>query len=46
MSLGWWVMSGEDFLDCLNRCRKGEDPDMVYAEQYANSDVTHVDSDE
>jgi hypothetical protein len=37
--LGWWVISGEALLDGLRRCAKGEDPDLVYAELYANSDI-------
>lgn len=37
--LGWWTIAGEDLLDSLNRCAKGEDPDLVYAEMYANSEV-------
>ena len=36
--LGWHVIHGETFLDALYRVHEGEDPDMVYAELYANSD--------
>ena len=36
--LGWWVLSGEAVLDALRRVRAGEDPDLVYAELYANSE--------
>ena len=39
--LGWWVLAGEDLLAMLRRCHDGEDPDLVYAEEYANSEVTH-----
>jgi hypothetical protein len=35
--LGYWVISGEGLLDMLWRCRRGEQPDIVYAEEYANS---------
>lgn len=38
MTLGWWAISGEAFLDALRRAHAGEDPDLVYAEQYANSE--------
>jgi hypothetical protein len=36
--LGWWTISGSDLLDMLRRAANGEDPDLVYAEAYANSD--------
>jgi hypothetical protein len=36
--LGWWTISGEALLDLLRRCHDGEDPDLVYAEAYANCD--------
>lgn len=36
--LGWWTIHGGDMLAMLRRCAKGEDPDLVYAEAYANSD--------
>lgn len=32
----YWVMSDEAFLEALRRAAGGEDPDMVYAEYYAN----------
>lgn len=37
--LGWWTISGAAILDALRRCANGEDPDLVYAELYANCDV-------
>ena len=37
-ALGWWTISGVHLLDLLRRCHAGEDPDLVYAETYANSD--------
>lgn len=37
--LGWWTISGESFLEALRRCANGEDPDVVYAEFYANSTI-------
>lgn len=36
--LGWWVIEGESLMDMLRRCHEGEDPDAVYAEEYANSE--------
>lgn len=38
--LGWWTISGVELLKALHRVNDGEDPEMVYAEMYANSDVT------
>lgn len=44
--LGWWAISGEAFLTALRRAYAGEDPDLIYAEQYANSDVERVEGDD
>ncbi|HET6916615.1 MAG TPA: hypothetical protein VFH56_11050 [Acidimicrobiales bacterium] len=40
-NLGWWTISGEALMDALRRAHDGEDPDLIYTEQYANSDVRH-----
>jgi hypothetical protein len=32
----WWMIEGDDLLAMLRRVRDGEDPDIVYAEEYAN----------
>jgi hypothetical protein len=40
--MAWWSISGEDLMDMLRRCATGEDPDMVYAEAYANSTIENV----
>lgn len=40
--MGWWTISGAALLDALKRAHDGEDPDIVYAELYANSDVKNV----
>lgn len=40
--LGWHVISGEDLLRMLRRVAAGEDPNMVYAEEYANADHEQV----
>jgi len=37
--MGWWCISGEELLAALKRVQAGEDPDLVYAELYANSKV-------
>ncbi len=37
----WWVVSGEALHAMLNRCANGEDPDLVMAEEYANSSHEH-----
>lgn len=38
-ALGWWTLSGEQLLAMLKRVAAGEDPDMVYAEEYANARI-------
>ena len=38
-SLGWWSISGSEFLRALRMVADGNDPEMVYAEFYANSDI-------
>ncbi len=32
-----WILSGEILMETLRRVADGEDPDLVYAELYANS---------
>jgi hypothetical protein len=44
--LGWWAISGQQLLDALRRAYNGEDPDLVYAELYANSEIEHHGSEE
>jgi len=39
--MGWWVISGEALLEMLRRARDGEDPDLIYAEEYANAGHEH-----
>ena len=46
VTLGWHVISGEDLLAMLHRVSEGEDPDMVYMEEYANADHERVEGDE
>lgn len=37
--IGWWTISGTHLLNMLRRCYEGESPDLVYAEEYANSEL-------
>lgn len=39
MNMGWWAISGEDFLDAMIRAHLGEDPNLIYTELYANSEI-------
>lgn len=34
---GWWTIYGEDLMAMLCRVQSGENPDIVYAEEYANA---------
>lgn len=36
---GWWSISDDALMDSLNRCWLGEEPYLVYAELYANSEI-------
>lgn len=45
-NLGWWAISGSELLAALRRVSQGEDPDMAYAELYANTSTEEVDADE
>lgn len=46
----WWCLHGESLMSALQRAHDGEDPDMVYAELYANSQINppegHPDADQ
>jgi hypothetical protein len=44
--VGWWTISGEALLDALRHVGNGEDPDVVYAELYVNSDHERVEPEE
>lgn len=39
--LGWHVIHGDDLLAAMRRCHEGENPDLVYAEMYANAEHKH-----
>ena len=41
--LGWWVIDGGDLLGALKACANGANPDLMYAEMYANSSHEMVD---
>lgn len=41
-ALGWHVIAGEELLALLRRVAAGESPDLVYAEEYANTVVVDV----
>jgi hypothetical protein len=34
----WWAIPGDELLDLLRRAHAGEDPDLLYAEAYANGE--------
>jgi hypothetical protein len=40
---GWHVISAQDLLTALRRCADGENPDLVYAELWANAEHEQVD---
>lgn len=42
----WWSISGDEILAMLRRVHDGEDPDLVYAEHYANSEHEDHSGDE
>jgi hypothetical protein len=42
----WWSIAGSDILDALRRAHAGEDPDLVFAEMYANSEIHNVDEED
>lgn len=35
----WWSINGEALMQMLQRVKNGEEPFLVYAEAYANSEV-------
>ena len=38
----WWTISEERLLELLRRAHNGEDPDMIYASEYAHADIEDV----
>jgi len=42
----WWVIHGEDLLYALRAVAGGADPDLIYAELYANSSTQDIPGDE
>lgn len=39
---GWWVISGEDLYDMLQRVANGQDPDAVFQREYDNCENSDV----
>lgn len=37
--LGWWIIHGSNLLTALHMVAQGDDPDLVYAELYANAEI-------
>lgn len=46
MKDSWWVISSVELLAALRRVAAGEDPDIAYAELYANSRIEDHDEEE
>ena len=38
----WWTIAGSALQAALHRAHEGEDPEIVYAEMYANSERTEA----
>lgn len=45
-SLGWWCIHGATILTALHAVHEGQHPDLVYAELYANAEVTDHSKDD
>lgn len=45
-NLGWHVISGEQLMELLRRAHEGEDPDLLYVEEYANAEIERIEGDE
>jgi hypothetical protein len=45
LSLGFHVISGEHFVELLRRAYAGEDPELVYVEEYVNADHKHIEEE-
>lgn len=43
MGRAWCVITEEEIMDMLRRAATGEDPDILYAEFYANADIEEDD---
>lgn len=39
----WWTINGQSLMDALHAAHDGDDPNIVYLELLANSDVEHPD---
>lgn len=38
----WWSINGQVMFDAMVRCHKGEDPELMYLELIANSEITDI----
>lgn len=45
-SLGWWTIHGSTLLVALHDVAQGNDPDVVYAELYANAEIHTADTED
>jgi hypothetical protein len=36
--LGWWTIHGDTLMAMMRRAHAGEDPGLIYAEEYANAE--------
>jgi hypothetical protein len=44
--MAWWVIEDAQLQEALKRAHAGEDPEVLYVELYANSDVDQVEPNE
>lgn len=44
--MAWWSIEDVAFRAALERVAAGEDPGLVEAELYANSDVVHIEPEQ
>jgi hypothetical protein len=44
--MAWWVIEDVQLQEALKRAHAGEDPEVLYVELYANSDVDQVEPNE
>jgi hypothetical protein len=43
--MGWWVIEDEALLGMLREVQEGADPDIVFAEHYANSEHNYYEQE-
>jgi hypothetical protein len=42
----WHVIASDDLIAMLERAKAGEEPQMIYLEEYANSQHEHVEGED